>query len=107
MLAADRVLDIGPAPGEHGGRLVFGGSPAQLLQAAGSLTGDYLAGRRRVVEDVVLLDQSPIGRTSRSNPASYVGALNVIRKLFAAEPLSKQRGYTAGTFSFNSDTGLL
>jgi excinuclease ABC subunit A len=49
------------------------------------------------IEDMVLLDQSPIGKTSRSNPASYVGALNVIRKLFAAEPLAKQRGYTAGT----------
>ena len=55
--------------------------------------------------EVVLVDQSPIGKTTRSNPASYVGALNPIRKLFAAEPLSRQRGYTPGTFSFNSGKG--
>jgi len=55
--------------------------------------------------EVVLVDQSPIGKTTRSNPASYVRALNPIRKLFAVEPLSQQRGYTPGTFSFNSGKG--
>src|SRR5690606_35822517 len=55
--------------------------------------------------DVVLVDQSPIGRTTRSNPASFVGALESIRKLFAAEPLARERRYTPGTFSFNSGNG--
>ncbi len=58
-----------------------------------------------MVDDVVLVDQSPIGKTARSNPASYVGAFDAIRKLFATLPLAKERGYTAGTFSFNSGNG--
>ena len=49
MLAANRILDIGPGPGEHGGRLVFQGSPAAMLADTGSLTGDYLAGPNHVL----------------------------------------------------------
>ncbi len=58
-----------------------------------------------LLDDVILVDQSPIGKTTRSNPASYVGALAAIRKQFGAHPLSRERKYSAGTFSFNSGTG--
>ena len=53
----------------------------------------------------MLVDQTQIGRTTRSNPASYVGAFDAIRKRFAREPLARERGYTLGTFSFNSGNG--
>ncbi len=189
MLAADRLIDMGPGPGERGGTIVFDGTPASI-RAADTLTGAYLSGRHRVadatdwqrrpvdgttprlalegagqhnlrditveiplqrlvcitgvsgsgkstliqdvlhpalarhfgkateapgayralrgadqVSDVVFVDQSPIGKTARSNPASYVGAFDEIRKLFARAPMALQRGYTAGTFSFNSGDG--
>lgn len=186
MTAADRVLDIGPGPGERGGRIMFDGTPQALSQAP-TLTGDYLSGRRTIeaphpmpvrdntprlllegarahnlrnisvsiplgrlvcvtgvsgsgkstliqdvlypallkkrgkpteapgahdrilgdewLHDVVMVDQTPIGKTARSNPASYVGAYDAIRKLFAQAPLSRERGYTAGMFSFNSGDG--
>jgi excinuclease ABC subunit A len=65
---------------------------------------DALRGFEQLGE-VVLVDQSAIGKTTRSNPASYVGALDGVRALFGAEPLAKERGYTAGTFSFNAGTG--
>ncbi len=184
MFAADRILDMGPGPGERGGEIVFYGAP-QALRSEKSLTGEYLGGRKRAAEphraapprnflellgasehnlknldvrialerlvcvtgvsgsgkstliqdvlypalrkamgkpteapgahralrgadrvaDVVMVDQSPIGKTTRSNPASYVGAFDEIRKLFARAPAAKERGYTAGTFSFNSGNG--
>ncbi|HWS11229.1 MAG TPA: excinuclease ABC subunit A, partial [Rhodocyclaceae bacterium] len=63
-----------------------------------------LAGHEQIGA-VVMVDQSPIGKTTRSNPASYVGAFDAIRKLFAALPGAKSRGYTAGTFSFNAGDG--
>jgi excinuclease ABC subunit A len=188
MFAADRLLDIGPGPGERGGEVVFFGTPEELAAAPNSLTADYLHGRRRIgsdhltwpvnadtprlellgasahnlkhidvsiplqrlvcvtgvsgsgkstlvqdvlypallkrrgkptetpgahrdmrgdaqIAEVVMVDQSPIGRTTRSNPASYVGAFDAIRALFAATALAKVRGYTTGTFSFNSGNG--
>src|SRR3546814_7390160 len=61
---------------------------------------DRLLGAEQLAE-VVMVDQTPIGKTARSNPASYVGAFDAIRKLFAQATLSRERGYTAGTFSFN------
>lgn len=186
MVAADRILEIGPFAGERGGELVFDGTPQSIRHAA-TLTGDYLSGRKTImpprplpvtantpklilqgakahnlknidvefplerlvcvtgvsgsgkstliqnilypailkqkglptelagefqsltgieqIADVCLVDQTPIGRTARSNPVSYVGAFDAIRKLFAQAPLSIERGYTAGTFSFNSGDG--
>ncbi|MEK6212060.1 MAG: excinuclease ABC subunit UvrA, partial [Pseudomonadota bacterium] len=188
MLEADRILDIGPGPGERGGEVVFFGTPSELARNGKSLTGDYLSGRKRAdagiepalvdskaarlevlgaaehnlknidvaiplnrlvcitgvsgsgkstliqnvlypallkhkgkptelpgahrairgherIAEVVMVDQTPIGRTTRSNPASYVGAWEPIRDLYAKEPAAKERGYTPGTFSFNSGNG--
>jgi len=79
--------------------LKYHGKPTE---APGLFTG--LAGAE-LIDDVVMVDQSPIGRTTRSNPASYVGAFDAIRNLFAAEPAAQERKYTAGTFSFNSGSG--
>ncbi len=184
MFAADRILDMGPGPGERGGEIVFFGTPDRLKDEA-SLTGEYLSGKRKLprigtaapprifltlegaaehnlkgidarlplerlvcvtgvsgsgkstliqdvlypallkskgrpteapgafrqlkgahqVSDVVMVDQSPIGKTTRSNPASYVGAFDCIRSLFSKTQTGKERGYTPGTFSFNSGNG--
>jgi excinuclease ABC subunit A len=187
MFAADRILDMGPGPGERGGEIVFFGSP-EALRGTQTLTADYLSGRKQAwapafagvtegataelkvlgasehnlksidvaiplghlvsitgvsgsgkstlvqdvlyaalrkakgkptetpgahlalegadrVDDVVMVDQTAIGRTTRSNPASYVGAWDAIRTIYAAQPLAKERKYTAGTFSFNSGKG--
>ena len=78
----------------------------RTLGRGGDAPGAYrkLRGVARI-DDVVMVDQSPIGKTTRSNPASFVGAFEAIRKLYAAEPLSRERGYTAGSFSFNSGNG--
>ncbi len=186
MLAADRIIDMGPGPGERGGSIVFDGS-CEALRDADTLTGAYLGGRKQIgmglrrmvtentprlvlegarehnlknitvefpllrlvcvtgvsgsgkstliqdllapallrqlgkstetpgqherllgvdyLGDVVFVDQSPIGKTARSNPASYVGAWDAVRALFASAPLARQRGYTAGKFSFNNGDG--
>jgi excinuclease ABC subunit A len=186
MLAADRLIDMGPGPGERGGRIVFDGTPDEARHAD-TLTGAYLGARKHVgigirrfvneatpklilegarehnlknvqvafplqrltvvtgvsgsgkstlvqdvlvpallrhfgkptegagehdqllgtdwLADVVFVDQSPIGKTARSNPVSYVGAFDEIRKLFAQAPLALERSYGAGMFSFNAGDG--
>ncbi len=79
--------------------LKYRGKPTE---APGRFAG--LAGAE-LIDDVIMVDQNQIGRTTRSNPASYVGAFDAIRALFAAEPAAQERKYTAGTFSFNSGNG--
>jgi excinuclease ABC subunit A len=79
--------------------LKYRGRPTEAPGRFGGLAGAEL------IDDVVMVDQNPIGRTTRSNPASYVGAFDAIRALFAAEPAAQERKYTAGTFSFNSGNG--
>ena len=79
--------------------LRYRGKPTEAPGAYTGLSGAEL------IDDVVMVDQSAIGRTTRSNPASYVGAFDAIRALFAAEPAAQERKYSAGTFSFNSGNG--
>ncbi len=194
ILAADRILDIGPGPGRMGGDVQFFGTPKALLKRRDNLTARYLSGSKQVtaaapafavaeaspqflsapsikifgasehnlkninvdiplkrlvcltgvsgsgkstlmrqvlypallkhqgqqteapgahqsieglehIDRVVMVDQSPIGKTTRSTPATYVGAFDAIRKLFVAAPLARERSYTPGTFSFNSGNG--
>jgi len=75
------------------------GKPTEAPGAHRALNGAGL------IDEVVMVDQTQIGRTTRSNPASYVGAFDGIRKRFTREPLAVERGYTVGTFSFNSGNG--
>ena len=79
--------------------LKYRGKPTEAPGEFAGLRGAEL------IDDVVMVDQSAIGRTTRSNPASYVGAFDAIRALFATEPAAQERKYTAGTFSFNSGNG--
>src|SRR2546427_1016079 len=83
--SADWVVDIGPGAGAHGGEIVVSGPPDGIEH----------------VDKVINIDQSPIGRTPRSNPATYTKTFDLIRDLFAMTPDAKTRGYTPGRFSFN------
>ena len=191
--AADHVVELGPASGEHGGQIVFEGTSEDLAEFD-TVTGRYLSGRSSIsrggaprpidgpslvlrgatqhnlrdvdvdiplgtltvvsgvsgsgkstlihdvlyraaerelgsgetsakehlgevvgdytsleglthIDEVVLVDQAPIGRTPRSNPVTYIKAWDGVRKLFADAPVSRERGYTPGHFSFNVQGG--
>ncbi|MFI5235395.1 MAG: excinuclease ABC subunit UvrA [Gemmatimonadales bacterium] len=81
--------------GEHSAKSHLGEAVGEIASLAGA----------ELVEDVLLVDQSPIGRSPRSNPITYVKGFDDIRELFATQPLARQRRYTPGTFSFNTPGG--
>ncbi len=186
MRAADYIVDIGPGAGVHGGQVVAAGTAEEVMNTPGSITGDYLSGRKKIpvpaqrrtgsgklltirdasennlhhidvsiplgtftcvtgvsgsgksslvneilykrlaadlnraktrpgkhggvegeeyLDKIIAIDQSPIGRTPRSNPATYTGLFNDIRDLFASTQDAKARGYGPGRFSFNTRGG--
>ena len=185
MRAADYIVDIGPAAGEHGGEVIATGTAEEIMKNENSITGAYLSGRGKILvpeerrkptgyltikgarqnnlknidvdiplgiftcvtgvsgsgksslvneilykrlardlnrartipgehddiigieklDKVIAIDQSPIGRTPRSNPATYTGAFDLIRDLFASTSDAKARGYSKGRFSFNVKGG--
>ncbi len=183
---ADHIIDIGPGAGEHGGRIIVEGTLSDVIGESSSITGDYLAGRRKIptpatrrspngssievlgasennlkeidveiplglfvtvtgvsgsgksslvqeilskslhhalyrsrevpgrhkkvvgvenIDKVINIDQSPIGRTPRSNPATYTKVFDHVRTLFASTPDARTRGYKPGRFSFNVKGG--
>ncbi len=108
-LPLDRLVCVTGVSGSGKSTLVQDVMYAALRKAKGKPTeppGAHRALRGAdQIDDVVLVDQSPIGKTTRSNPASYVGAFDVIRELFSKTETSKERRYTPGTFSFNSGNG--
>jgi len=186
MHAADHIIDMGPGAGAHGGEVVAEGSLEDILNCEGSITGQYLSGRKKIevptqrrvpndkwieikgakennlknidvnfplgmftcvtgvsgsgkstlvneilykaaasslyrtkmrpgehdkisglehLDKIIDIDQSPIGRTPRSNPATYTGVFDIIREVYASTNEAKMRGYKNGRFSFNVKGG--
>src|SRR5207249_608802 len=91
ILAADHVIDMGPGAGVHGGRQ----GPGAHAESSGW----------QRLDKVIEIDQAPIGRSPRSNPATYTGAFGPVRELFAQLPEARARGYGPGRFSFNVKGG--
>jgi excinuclease ABC subunit A len=84
----------------------LGGGETSAKEHLGEAVGEYRALEgMSLVEEVVLVDQSPIGRTPRSNPVTYIKAWDEVRRIFSGLPLARQRGYAPGAFSFNVEGG--
>ncbi|NBW59581.1 MAG: excinuclease ABC subunit UvrA, partial [Crocinitomicaceae bacterium] len=111
MKAADQIIDIGPKAGVFGGEVVFQGSFSQLkgkeLGLSSELIGKFngLSGDLKAISLVEFIDQNPLGKSSRSNPITYVKAFDDIRELYSRQALAKMRAYKPGFFSFNVEGG--
>src|SRR5207248_1328105 len=104
MRSADWLVDMGPGAGEHGGHVVAEGAPPKVIRNKKSVTAQFVEGID-VFDKVIEIDQRPIGRTPRSNPATYTDLFTHIRELYSLTPDAKVRGYKPGRFSFNVKGG--
>ena len=108
LWATLRQIEVSVTPGKSSlVRNVFYAALKKHYGGVADRTGQFgaLRGSMQLAKDVEFVDQNPIGRSTRSNPVTYIKAYDEIRKLFADQQLSKQMSYAASHFSFNTDGG--